>query len=84
MGGAVGELLAFGDFDQAGAAHDWTNISYWLPRLGHFDHGESLVQYTTRLLLPHRGLIHALALRLERKLVLDGRTIDRIVGRWRG
>jgi len=80
MGGAIGEVLHFGDYDATGIRVDWERAEERLAHLGYEDGGAALWAYTHDLLAPYAGLIKCLAVKLERDLVLDGAVVDRLIG----
>jgi len=81
MGGAIAEVLHFGDYDRVGITIDWKRASRRLRRLGYTDNGQALWTYTFGLLHPYAGLVKLVAAKLERARMLDGATVDALVFR---
>lgn|SRR5262249_2963057 len=80
MGGAIAEVVMYGDYDRVGIRVDWKRARRRMTRLGYRDNGQSLWDYTHGLLLPHRGTIAVIALRLLAAGGLEAAEIDALMG----
>ena len=73
MGGAIGEALVFGGYDEHGASWDWEIATELMDGMGVDDGGEALWRWTFALMLVR------LATELFHVQVLDGDAIDALL-----